>query len=203
MVSLSDLVEISGFEPEESEELSPSTSVVLQSSMVRGWDKVLRRRAVAHIGASRAARSRAVRLIRKAERHRLALSGEPMGSSPISAEPVARFLPEMYHSHSGEDSEDEPLSRRVTTHSGFHPSTFTVATISIGSDEEEDVSGEDSSGSDESECEEASEVDSESDSEDGGEDDLIYMGREFAMTNFRSQELLSRWALPLAMAVEM
>ena len=48
-----------------------------------------------------------------------------------------------------------------------------------------------------------SEVDSESDSEDGEEDDLIYMGREFAMSNFRSQELLSGWALPLAVAVEM
>jgi hypothetical protein len=41
MVSLSDLGENSWFEPEESEELSPSTSVVLQSSMVRGWEKVL------------------------------------------------------------------------------------------------------------------------------------------------------------------
>ena len=46
-------------------------------------------------------------------------------------------------------------------------------------------------------------MDSESDSEDGEEDDLIYMGREFAMSNFRSQKLLSRWALPLAVAVEM
>ena len=203
MVSLSDLVEKSWFEPEESEELSPSTSVVLQSSMVRGWDKVLRRRAVAHIGASRAARSRAVRLVRIAERRRLALSGESVGSSPISAEPVARFLPESYRSDSGEDSEDEPLSRRVTTHSGFHPSTFTVATISVESDEGEVVSGEDSSGSDESECKEASEVDSESESEDGGEDELIYMGRESTISNFRSQELLSRWVLPLAIAVEM
>jgi hypothetical protein len=126
-----------------------------------------------------------------------------MPSPPISVEPVARFLPESYHSDSGEDSADEHLSRRVTTHSGFHPFTFTVATTSVESDEEEDGSGEDSSGSDESECEEASEVDSESDSEDGDEDDLIYMGREFAMSNFRSQELLYRWALPLAVAVEM
>jgi len=203
MVSLSDLEESSWFEPEESEELSPSTSVVLQSSMVRGWDKVLRRRAVAHIGASRAARSRAVRLLRMAKRRSLALSGEPMPSPLISVEPVARFLSENYHSDSGEDSEDEPLSRRVTTHSGFHPSTFTVATTSVESDEEQDESGEDSSGSVEFECEEASEVDSESDSEDGEEDDLIYMGREFAMSNFWSQELLSRWALPLAVAVAM
>ena len=158
--------------------------------------------AQSRIGASRAARSRAVRLVRMAERRRLALSKGSVGSSPISAEPVPRFLPESYRSDSGEDSEDEPLSRRVTTHSGFHPSTFDVATISAESDEGEDVSGEDSSESDESECEKASEVDSESESEDGGEDELIYMGRESTMSNFRSQELLSRWVLPLAIAVE-
>ena len=46
-------------------------------------------------------------------------------------------------------------------------------------------------------------MDSESDSDDGEEDDLIYMGREFALSNCRSQELLSRWVLPLAVAVEM
>jgi hypothetical protein len=200
MVSLSDLGENSWFEPEESEELSPSTSVVLQSSMVRGWEKVLRRRAVAHIGASRAARSRAVRLLRMAERRTLALSGEPIPALPISVEPVARFLSEDYHSDSGGDSEDEPLSRRVNSHSGFHSSTFTVATIPVESDEEQEEDGEGSSGS---ECEEPSEVDSESDSDDGEEDDLIYMGREFALSNCRSQELLSRWVLPLAVAVEM
>ena len=72
--------------------------------MARGWDKVLRRRAVAHIGASRAVRSRAVRLVRMTERRSLVLSGESGGSSPISAEPVARFPPESYHSGSGEDS---------------------------------------------------------------------------------------------------
>ena len=138
-----------------------------------------------------------------AERRRLAPSGEPTPSPPISVEPVARFLPESYHSDSGEDSEDEPLSRRMTTQSGFHPSTFTVATTSVESDEEEDGSGEDSSGSDESDCEEACEVDSGSDSGDGDEDDLIYMGREFSVSSFRSQELLSRWALPLAVGVEM
>ena len=65
---------------------------------------------------------------------------------------------------------------------------------------EQEESGEGSSGS---ECEEPSEVDSESDSDDGEEGDLIYMGREFALFNCRSQELLSRWVLPLAVAVEM
>ena len=203
MVSLSDLGEGSWFEPEESEELSTSTSVVLQSSMVKGWEKVLRRRAVAHNGASRAARSRAVRLLRMAERRSLALSGQPAPLPPISVEPVARFLPEDYHSDSGGDSEDEPLSRRVATHSGFYPSTFTTSASLVESGEEQEESDEDSSGSVESECEEASEVDSESDSEDGEEDEVIYMGREFAMSNFRSQQLLSRWTLPLAVAVEM
>ena len=202
MVSLSDLAENGWFKSEESEEFLPWTSVVLQSSMVRGWAKVLRRRAVAHIGASRAARSRAVRLVRMAEHRSLVLSGESGGSSSISAESVARFLPESYHSDSGEDSEDEPLSRRVTTHSGFRPSTFKISTVSVESDEGECVSGEDSSESNESECEEASEVDSESESEDESEDELIYLGRESTMSNFRSQALLSRWVLPMAVAVD-
>jgi len=200
MVSLSDFEESRWFEPEESEELSPSTSVVLQSSMVRGWEKVLRRRAVAHIGASRAARSRAVRLLRMAERRTLALSGEPIPAIPFPVEPVTRVLSEDYHSDSGGDSEDEPLSRRVNSHSGFHSSTFTVDSIPAGSDDGQEESEEGSSGS---ECEEASEVDSESSSDEGEEDDLIYMGREFALSNCRSQELLSRWVLPLAVAVEM
>jgi hypothetical protein len=78
-----------------------------------------------------------------------------------------------------------------------------VSTVSVESDEGECVSGEDSSESNESECEEASEVDSESESEDESEDELIYMGRESTMSNFRSQALLSRWVLPMAIAVEM
>jgi len=196
MVSLSDLVESGWFESEESEELSPSTSVVLQSSMVRGWAKVLRRRAVAHIGASRAARSRAVGLVRMAERRSLVLSGESGGSSSIFVEPVARFLPESYHSDSGGDSEDEPLSPRVTTHSEIRPSTFNASTVSVESDEGECVSGEDSSESNESECEEASEVDSESESEDESEDEFIYLGCESTMSNFQSC-----WVLPMAVAV--
>ena len=171
--------------------------------MVRGWDKVLRRRAVAYIGASRAARSRAVRLVRMAERRSLVLAGESGRSSFVSAEPVARFLPESYHSDLGEDSEDEPVSRRVTTHSGFRSSTFNVSTVSVESDEGEGVSGENSLESNESECEEASEVDSESESEDESENELIYMGWESTMSNFRSQALLSCWVLPMAIAVEM
>ena len=202
MVSLSDWAEDGWFEFEESEELSSSTSVVLQSSMVRGWEKVLRRRAVAHIGASRAARSRAVRLIRMAERRSAVLSGESGGSPSVSEAPVARFLQASRHSDSGDDSEDEPLSRRVTTNSGFHPSTFDSPTLSIKSDEEEGESGEDSSESSESKCEEASEVDSETESEGESDDEVIYMGRESAMSNFRSQALLSRWVLPRAVAVE-
>jgi hypothetical protein len=170
MVSLSDVGKNSWFESEESEELSPSTSVVLQSSMARGWEKVLRRRAVAHIGASLAARSRAVRLLQMAKRRSLALEGKPMPVPPVSVKPVARSLPEECHSDAGEDSDDEPLARKVAPqHSVFRSSTFTVATMPVESDEEQEESDEHSSAS--SECEEASEVDSESDSDDGGEED--------------------------------
>ena len=91
MVSLSVMAQSSWVESEECEELSSSTSLVLQSSMVRGWAKVLRRRAVAHIGASQASRRRAVRLIWMAERRNLALSGEEVDLSPFSdALPASR-----------------------------------------------------------------------------------------------------------------
>ena len=44
---------------DECVELSSSTSVTLQSTMAKGWEKVLRRRAVARLGAARSSRSRA------------------------------------------------------------------------------------------------------------------------------------------------
>jgi hypothetical protein len=53
MVSRSDLTEGSWFEFEKYEELSNSSSVIFQGSMVRGWGKVLRRRAVAILGPPR------------------------------------------------------------------------------------------------------------------------------------------------------
>ena len=192
MVSLSDLAKRSWFVSEESEEFSPSTSVVLQSSKVRGWAKVLRRRAVAHIGASQAARSRALRLIRMAERRNLALSGEKVRPSAFSGGPAAGVFQASCYSDAGDDSEDEPLSRRLTTYSGFRLSTFDVPGALVESDKGKDSSGEDSLESEESACEEASEVDSESECEDESEDELVYMGRESAMSSFRSQALLSR-----------
>ena len=171
--------------------------------MVRGWAKVLRRRAVDHIGASQAARSRVVNLLRMAERRHLALYGEKGMSSSFSGGPAAGVFQASSHTDSGEDSEDGPLSRRLTACSSFAPSTFDVPGVSVGSDIGEDSTGENSSESEASECEEASEVGSESESESESEDELIYMGREFAMSTFRSQALLSRWALPRAVAVEM
>ena len=56
------------------------------------------------------------------------------------------------------------------------------------------------SGSGESEPEDASEEDSETESEEDSEDNLIYVGRGSALSNFRSQALLSRWVLPVAIA---
>jgi len=202
MVSLSDLAESSWFQSEECEELRSSTSVVLQSSMVQEYAKVLRRRAVAHIGASQAYRRRAVRLIRMAERRDLALSGDGGELSPCSGTHVACSSHLGYDSTSDDDSEDEPLFRRVTSYSGFQPSTVDVPSGSTESEEEVESEGGGSSGSEGSECEDASDEDSETESEDDSDDDFIYVGRESAMFKLRSQALLSRWVLPLVTAVE-
>ena len=202
MVSLSDLEESSWFQAQECEEIDSSTSVVPQSSMVQVWANVLRRRAVAHIGASQASRRRAVRLVRMAERRHLALSGNG-GKLPESSGEVFTCTSRVsYDSASVDDSEDEPLSRRAASYSGFRPSTFDVPSISIQSEGEVESGQEGSSGSEESECEDASEEDSESDSADDSEDDLIYMGRESAISNFRYQAFLARWVDPVARAVE-
>ena len=124
MVSLSELARSSWFESDECEEVSSSTSVVLQSSIVRGWAKVLRRRAVAHLGATQASRHRAVRLLRMAERRNLALSGGDKVLVPSQDLAVSGFPQVGCDSGSGNDSEDEPLSRQVASHSGFQLSTF-------------------------------------------------------------------------------
>ena len=97
-------------------------------------------------------------------------------------------------SGSDNDSEDEPLARRVRPVSGFKNSTF---------DHPEHTPSTRDSGSlmsEESECESAFEEDSESDSDE--EDDVIYLGRENLLASARSQSLLSRWLVPLAEAVE-
>ena len=202
MVSLSNLAESSWFESDECEEISSSTCVVLQSSMVRGWAKVLRRRAVAHLGATKASCHRAVRLLRMAERRNLALSGGDRVLVPSLDRVVSSFPQVSYNSGSGDDSEDEPLSRRISAPLGFRSSTFDAPEGSVGSVEEVDSGEGGSSGSDESEQEDASEEDSETESEEDSDDDLIYMGRESALSNSRSQALLSRWELPMVVAEE-
>ena len=195
-MSLSDLAESSWFESEEYEELPSSSSVVLQHSMVRWWAKVLRRPAVAHLGASQASRRRAVRLLRMAERRNLALLGDVVAVSPSSGSAVPCVSKVSHDLASGDESEDEPLFRRVASYPGFQPSAFDVPSASLESGQE------DSSGFEESECEDASEEESETESVDESEDELIYMGRESAMSSFRSQALLSRWVVPVVTAVE-
>jgi len=193
MVSLSQISESNGYLADECEEMASSSSVVLQGSMARGWGKVLRRRAVAHLGAARSSRSRVFRLKAMLERRDLVLSGKAVEPrvpevsvfQPISGSDLSQ--------ESGEDSEDEPLIRKVV-HKGFKSSTFDVPLSGPSSE-----SGF-SSDSEESECEAASEVDSESESDD--EDEPEYLGRETALSHNLSQELLSRWLLPLVNAVE-
>jgi len=83
---------------------------------------------------------------------------------------------------------------RKVVHKEFKSSTFDVPLSGPSSE-----SGF-SSDSEESECEGASEVDSESESDD--EDEPEYLGRETVLSHNLSQELLSRWLLPLVNAVE-
>ena len=194
MVSLSDLTEGSWFESEECVEPSTLSSVILQSSMFRGWGKVLRRRAVAHLGAAQAFRRGAVRLIRMTERRNLVLSGKGVDLPPAPGPTVPCASGVCYGSESEGDSEDEPLSRRVAFYPGFQPSTFNAPSSLAESGKE------DSSGSEESEFESASEQESAFKSED--EDEVIYLGRESALANFRSQVLLSRWLVPVVTAAE-
>ena len=95
------------------------SSVILQSSMGRGWKKVLRRRAVAHIGAAQASRRSAVRLIRMAERRNRVFSGKGVDPPLAPGPTVSCALKVCCDSASEDDFEDEPLSRRVTFYSGF------------------------------------------------------------------------------------
>ena len=85
------------------------------------------------------------------------------------------------------------MIRRVVKE-GFKSSTFD-APLSGPSSE----SGL-SSDSEESECESASEADSESESDE--ENEVVYLGRETVLSSKLSQELLSRWLVPVVQAVE-
>ena len=193
MVSLSQISESNGYLADECDEMAPSSSIVLQSAMAKGWGKVLRRRAVAHLGAARSSRSRVFRLKRMLERRDLALSGQVVVPKVVepSIVPVLSSLNDSFESES--ESEDEPLIRRVVKE-GFKSSTFD-APLS-GPSLESGLSSD----SEESECESASEADSESESDE--EDEVVYLGRETALSSKLSQELLSRWLLPVAQAVE-
>jgi len=178
MVSLSQISESNGYLADECEEMTSSSSIVLQSSMAKGWGKVLRRRAVAHLGAARSSRSRAFRLKRMLERRYLVLSGKAV----VPRDPEVSVFPAVTGSdllqESGEDSEDEPLIRKVV-HKGFESSTFDVPLS--GSSLESGFS----SNSEESECESASEEDSESESDE--EDEVEYLGRETVLSHNLSQ----------------
>jgi len=173
--------------------MASSSSIVLQSAMAQGWGEVLRRRAVAHLGAARSSRSRTFRLRWMLESRDLVLSGKVAVPriSEISISPTYSGF-DLSH-ESGEDSEDEPLIRQVVQ-KGFKSSTFD-APLSGASSE----SGF-SSDSEESECESASEADSESESDE--EDDVVYLGRETVLSNNLGQEPLTRWLLPKVQAVE-
>jgi len=193
MVSLSQISESNGYLADECDEMASSSSVVLQSSMAKGWGKVLRRRAVAHLGAARSARSRAFRLKKMLERRDLVLSGKVVVPrvSEISISPTYSGF-DLSH-ESGEESEDEPLIRKVVQ-KGFKSSTFD-APLS-GASSESGISSD----SEESECESASEEDSESESDE--EDEVVYLGRETVLSSNLSQGLLSRWLLPKVQLVE-
>ena len=193
MVSLSQISESNGYLADECEEMTSCSSIVLQSSMAKGWGKVLRRRAVAHLGAARSSRSRAFRVKRMLERRDLVLSGKAVVPRAPEISVFPTFTGCDLPQESGEDSEDEPLIRQVV-HKGFKSSTFDVPLSGPSSE-----SGL-SSNSEESECESASEEDSESESDE--EDEVEYLGRETVLSHNLSQELLSSWLLPMVKAVE-
>ena len=119
-------VQLDRWVADECEELSSSTSVTLQSAMVRGWEKVLRRRAVARLGAARSSRSRAFRRSRMTARRDLVLrekGGVPSVSAGTTSDLVISshsFVASL--SESEGDSEDEPLVRRIPSGGTFRPS---------------------------------------------------------------------------------
>ena len=161
--------------------------------MAKGWGKVLRRRAVAHLGAARSSRSRAFRLKRMLERRDLVLSGKaavPKVSETSTSPTYSVF--DLSH-ESGDDSEDEPRIRKVVQ-KGFKSSTFDA--LLSGASSESGFSSD----SKDSKRESTSEADSESESDD--DDDIVYLGRETVLSNKLSQKLLSRWLLPKVQAVE-
>ena len=183
---------------EECVELSSSTSVTLQSAMAKGWEKVLRRRAVARLGAARSSRSRAYRRSQMTARRDLVLGKRGDSHSGVAV-PSTGSVTSMNSltsmaEDSGVDSEDEPLVRRVVSGSETEQSSDDSQ-----SSEEDDAKEEDSQ-AEESEREGSSEEESDSGSE--SDDPVEFLREESALSRARSQELLSRWVMPIVRAVE-
>ena len=179
-------------------ELSSSTSVTLQSTMAEGGEKVLRRRAVARLGAARSSRSRAFRRSKMTARRNLILGEERDSQSSVAAPSASLVVPAISVASMGDesqgDSEDEPLIRRVVSGS----ETSQLSDDSQSSDE--DDAGEEDSQAAESERGGSSEE--ESDSETESDDVVEFLGEKSALSRARSQGLLSRWVMPIARAVE-
>jgi hypothetical protein len=131
---------------EECGELSKKTSVVLQGVMAAGWGKVLRRRVIAKREVHRSSRQRVLRKSEMIARRDLVLSGSwvYVKKSPtpvIKKKPSLKlqgsvFQPILVFS-SGDDSEDEPLVRRVVKAQGFVASTFDCSDSEASFSEEE------------------------------------------------------------------
>ena len=181
---------------DECVELSSSTSVTLQSTMAKGWEKVLHRRAVARLGAARSSRSRAFRRSKMTARRHLILGEERDNQSSAAAPPSSLVTPALSVAstivESEGDSKDEPLARRVVSGSE-------ISQLSDESSDEDDAREEDSQ-AEESEREGSSEEESDSGTES---DDVVKcLGEECALSRMRSRGLLSRLVMPIARAVK-
>ena len=144
---------------DECVELSSSTSVTLQSTMVKGWEKVLRRRAVARLGAARSFRSRACRRS-KMSAHRDLVRGERGDShSRVAAPPTGSVTPTISAASMADesevDSEDEPLICRVV------PGSETGQSSDDGQSPDDDDAKEEDSQAGESEREGSPEEESD------------------------------------------
>ena len=91
-------------------------------------------------------------------------------------------------------SEDEPLIRRVASREEFRQSSVEYQSS------DEDAVMEEVSEAEKSENEGTSEEESDIDSE--CDDNVEFLGRESALSRKTSQELLSRWVLPVVIAME-
>ena len=88
-------------------ELSSSTSVTLQSTMAEGGEKVLRRRAVARLGAARSSRSRAFRRSKMTARRNLILGEERDSQSIVAAPSASLVVPAISVASMGDESQGD------------------------------------------------------------------------------------------------